>query len=150
MEIGKLTIVLSSRLSSRKDLRFPMASGTLARLLCDKSSRSKVPLHPPDFKMERGILEKKLRDNSKVLSPFGRLSGSGRAVGRSGCGRPRRLLLAERVLSLESLATADSVPGASWLSSTFNDLRSFNVASLSLSVRSSFLDKSSVVSLEIL
>lgn len=84
------------------------------------------------------------------MRPVGRLLGRAPALGESGCGRPNRLLLADRVLSLVNCEMAVNVPGVSLLSSTFNDLSNVRLDISGLSAEILFFDKSRVVSLEIL
>jgi hypothetical protein len=84
---GKLTMQFESKLKSFNATKFDISSGTLARLLCDKSNFSNETKVLETIGL--GILDKELFDSNITLNPFGNPSGKGGAFGDSGfTGRP--------------------------------------------------------------
>mmetsp|Transcript_9641 Transcript_9641/g.20891 ORF Transcript_9641/g.20891 Transcript_9641/m.20891 type:complete len:232 (-) Transcript_9641:295-990(-) len=150
---GKLTTTLLSRFKSLSESKLAMLSGTVARLFEERSSFSNIFRGLLLLTMLRGIVESELFESSIVLRPLG--SGVGNALvfffisAALATGRPSKLLLAESVFSFVKDDMEVMLPGVSVLLSTFSDLRTFRLESFELRLTSLFLDRSSVVSLEI-
>ena len=160
MAWGRPTTTLSSRFRSARLVRFAMVSGTVAKWFDERSSFSSIFKGVLLSRMLRGMLESALFEINIVLRPLGSIAGRASvAVGLvrgllvvpvATEGRPSRLWLAERVFSFGSDDRTAMVPGEILLWSTLSDLRTLRLESFGSRLLSLFLDKSSVVSLEIL
>lgn len=161
MLLGKDVRPLSSRFNSFSLTKEAIVSGSLVSELDERSSFSSI-LRGLSTRLF-GMTENPLLARSIDFKPLGR--GDGRALaGSTGLGTtglpvflddgmillPSELLLADNDLSLGRDEITAKVPGVSLLLSTFKDFKTLRLDRFGSNFLSLFLDKSSVVSLEIL